>query len=179
MPLTNGRAPESIGGVNETPCKTVDNARRFQLVGVFVLLAVASVFVHVLVHGFFYEPDSVSYLSLATNLFHHHGYQTFEGDWCAEWPPLVPVLLGLGQTAKLPDPYPFAMVNAASIAAIVALSGVWLLRLTDNIKLTAAALAIAIVSPPLLSIANAGYTECLFTALCMGALTAVDRYCSQ
>lgn len=139
------------------------------------LLAAAAVWVATLRHGPGVSPDSAIYLSAAEHLAAGRGLVSFDGEPLVAWAPLYPALLAVAGWIGL-SPLDVARAgNALAAGLTAALAAVWLSACTVTRPwLLGGTLAVAL-SPVLLYTAAFVWSEALFAAFVLGALTTLGH----
>lgn len=120
--------------------------------------------------------DSVYYLSAAKSLASGDGLASFESEPMVDWPPLFPLLLGLGSALGL-DPVAWARgLGAGLTAALVALACAWFApRLTSDLLFGVGTLLLCL-APPLALVASWVWSEPLFLFLAFVGLQQGGRH---
>ena len=132
------------------------------------------------------SPDSVTYISTARNLLQGNGFIDWDGSSYTAFPPLFPLLLALTGVFG-PDPADTAgYVNAFLCGLAIFLSSLWLLAhlrarpaptsRTLQTYLLIWAIAVLVLSPPLLRVASFAWSEPLFILLTVSALFTFNTF---
>ncbi len=116
------------------------------------------------------DPDSVTYFSVAENLAHHGGLETYWGASLTDFPPGYPALLSLGIDLGLNAAESSRWINAFCAAAIVALSSVLLRRFVRSPLLRGVGVAIVALSSAIVAVAASALSEPAFIVACLGFL---------
>lgn len=122
------------------------------------------------------NPDSVDYLAAADSFARGEGFQAYDGEPFASWPPLYSIVLGTG--AKLTAASTLSVAkwfNAISLGAIVILAISWLQTKFRSWLLIPGMLAI-FLSPPVFHAANGVRSEPLFLLLCLLFLRILESF---
>ena len=152
----------------------------FSTLGTFLVLVRGSTY------GVGVSPDSVTYISTARNLLAGNGFIDWDNSIYIFHPPLFPLLLALTGIFG-PDPADTAgYVNAFLCGLAIFLSSRWLwqhLRArpaptsrTLQTWLLLWAIAVLVLSPPLLRIASFAWSEPLFILLTVSALFTFNTF---
>jgi hypothetical protein len=141
----------------------------------FVTFAAVRPIVHALHREFFFEPDSIGYLSLAANMLKGRGFRLFTRDWCSDWPPLYPALLG-SVDFFVNDPVRTAgIASTVCFATTILTAYVWLGRLTSSILVRLIAVAFLTFDQAITNLYNSALSESLFIPLSLICIYLTDR----
>lgn len=139
------------------------------------ILAAGLVLVATWKYGAGTTPDSVSYISVARNLAAGHGYQTFEGEAAAYWPPLIPLLLTVSAKLHIEPLIAFRFLNATCFGIIVLLTGRIFAR-NGSPAGAAGGMILAVLCFPVYFISKYAWSEALFIVWCLLFLIATVDY---
>ena len=127
-------------------------------------------------HEFFLEPDSIGYLALGSDVYSGRRYTLWQGDWCSDWPPLYPLLLGDANSFLHDDVYAAGVISAAGFGVSLLLAFLWMKR-ADAALVSAAALALIAFSQSINNLYNSALSETVFIPLCLASIICCDSYC--
>ncbi len=146
----------------------------------FACLGTLHVLVRTSAYGAGIDVDSVSYISIASNLLAGHGFQDFLGNALLPWPPLFPLLLAaVGHLAGIEPHDASRLVNAAAFGLTILAAGLWLRRTVGSRLLAAGATLAVATSPYLDHFASTALTEALFVLLSLLALMHLDSFLNR
>jgi hypothetical protein len=153
--------------------------RRWLIPGVIALSAVGAFIVPFVMTARF-EPaltlDSPNFLSTAENLRLGEGLRDQSLRPLLSWPPGYPAMLALINVGGLSLTNAVRLINGASFAFIVFISGMWLYRRAARRWLAAAVAVTLLFSVALLRIAAFAWSDLLFAALALGCMVFVERF---
>lgn len=144
------------------------------LVGVLAAVAFMAVLVST-ASGPGLSPDSTGYISVGLNLAKGEGFINWAGETLTIWPPGLPVVIALGELVGVGPYWTLRLVNAATIAAIVALSATLLYRNVRNRQLAVGATVFVAVSVALLGVAKWAWTEPLFILVTLLFIMSLEQ----
>ncbi len=128
-------------------------------------------------HGPGVTPDSVAYLSAADSLLRGEGFLQYTGAPLTEWPPLFPAILAGASLLTGTSPASAArLINAAALAGIMVVAGIWLARYVAPIPIRLATLTVLLFSAALWAPAALVWSEPLFILLSLLSLLLLDVY---
>lgn len=104
---------------------------------------------------------------------------TTRGDVFAQWPPLLPLLFALGRTLGASFETTARLLDAASLAAIVALAGSWSRRLFGVPWAALTGAALLATQPTLFDMSTVMSSEPPFLAFVLGALFAAHAHAAR
>lgn len=120
--------------------------------------------------------DETSYVAMARNVADGNGFETYLGQYTANWPPLFPALLAVGVLLELDAPDAARFLNAATFGLIVCLSGLYLARRVETRLLAVGGATALLVSPTLMSASSAALSDGPFLLLVLLSLSALDGH---
>ena len=139
-------------------------------------VAAAAVVVATSPHGPGLSPDSVTYLSTGDALEHGRGFRAYGGVPLTDFPPGYPLALGAWLETVGGRPFDAARaVNAASVFALVVLTGLVLRTYVTRTVLVAAGVVLVAAAPSVLHVSVFAWSEALFGACIMGCLFFLAR----
>lgn len=142
---------------------------------VSAIFATVSVLITLGQHRLFIETDSAGYMSLAQSITHGKGYVMYDGQWCADWPPLLPAVLALLSFLTRDLVTAFGIVAALSYGFTLLVVGRWMVgRFQWPVVL--AGLGLLLTALPLRQMMNAAFSEPPFIALTATFLVICDEY---
>lgn len=152
------------------------SAQSILLLVALAMLGVAHILVRTSTYGAAIGGDSVTYLSLATNVTVGAGWQDFRGMELLPWPPLFPLLLSTFGRMGADLLTVGRVVNAVAFGLIILVSGWWLRRTLNSHPLAISATAAIMTSYPLSHISSFILTEPLFILFTLLALVSLESF---
>jgi Dolichyl-phosphate-mannose-protein mannosyltransferase len=155
------------------PPANVGQRASFAIVGTLAATAAAATLVATR-HGPALSPDSVTYLSAAHNLSAGHGYLDFTGAPNTTFPPGFPALLAAGHGFGLSFATSARLLNAIAFACIVVLTWILVQRHTTSRLALVGATTLVAVSPVVLNVTAAAWSEPLFCVLLLAFIVMLE-----